>query len=83
MGHPFGEFEKNYVEADPHRIGRIYKKAVYREYTDAKFNRLMTRSADEQLSRMRKSRLAAQSATIFSALPAKMNACSRQRAFVC
>jgi len=48
MGHAFGEFEKNYVEAGPHRIGRIYKKAIYREYTDAKFNRLMTRSADEQ-----------------------------------
>ena len=48
MGHPFGEFEKNYVEAGPHRIGRIYKKVVYREYTDAKFNRLLTRSADEQ-----------------------------------
>jgi hypothetical protein len=47
MGHPFGEFEKNYVEAGPHRIGRIYKKVVYREYTDAKFNRLLTRSADD------------------------------------
>jgi FtsP/CotA-like multicopper oxidase with cupredoxin domain len=48
MGHSFGEFEKNYTEAGPHRIGRIYKKAIYREYTDAKFNRLMTRSSDEQ-----------------------------------
>ena len=26
----------------------FYKKVVYREYTDAKFNRLLTRSADEQ-----------------------------------
>jgi len=48
MGHPFGEFEKTYVEAGAHHIGRICKKAIYREYTDAKFNRLMTRSADEQ-----------------------------------
>jgi hypothetical protein len=44
MGHPFGEFEKTYVDAGPHRIGRIYKKAIYREYTDAKFNRLMPRA---------------------------------------
>ena len=48
IGHPFDEFEKNYVEAGPHRIGRIYRKAIYREYADAKFNRPMTRSADEQ-----------------------------------
>jgi YD repeat-containing protein len=27
----------------PLRIGRIYKKAIYHEYTDAKFNRLMPR----------------------------------------
>jgi hypothetical protein len=27
MGHPFGEFEKTYVEAG----GRIYKKAIYRD----------------------------------------------------
>jgi FtsP/CotA-like multicopper oxidase with cupredoxin domain len=48
MGHPFDGFEKNYMEAGPHHIGRIYKKAVYREYTDAKFNQPMIRSADEQ-----------------------------------
>jgi len=48
MGHAFDEFEKNYMEPGPHHIGRIYKKAVYREYTDARFNRLMPRSADEQ-----------------------------------
>jgi FtsP/CotA-like multicopper oxidase with cupredoxin domain len=48
MGHPFDDFEKNYMESGPHRIGRVYKKSVYREYTDAKFNRLMVRSADEE-----------------------------------
>jgi len=31
MGHPFDGFEKNYMEAGPHHIGRIYKKAIYRE----------------------------------------------------
>src|SRR5258708_30962463 len=48
MGHPFGEFEKNYMESGPHRIGREYKKAVYREYTDARFKQLVAGSADEQ-----------------------------------
>jgi len=47
MEHAFRDFEKNYMEAGPHRIGRIYKKAVYREYTDAKFNHLLARSVDE------------------------------------
>ena len=32
MGHPFDEVEKPYVESGPHRIGRVYKKAIYREY---------------------------------------------------
>jgi FtsP/CotA-like multicopper oxidase with cupredoxin domain len=48
MGHPFDGFEKNYMEAGPHRIGRIYRKAVYREYVDAKFNQLKVRPSDEQ-----------------------------------
>ncbi len=48
MGHAFHDFEKNYMEAGPHRIGRVYKKAIYREYTDAKFNRVMERSGDDQ-----------------------------------
>jgi manganese oxidase len=48
MGHPFDEFETNYVDRGPHRIGRVYKKCVYREYTDAKFNHVMERSADDQ-----------------------------------
>jgi FtsP/CotA-like multicopper oxidase with cupredoxin domain len=48
MGHPFNEFEKNYMEPGPHKIGRVYKKAVYREYFDAKFGRLIRRSTDEK-----------------------------------
>ncbi len=34
MGHPFDELEKGYAEPGPHRIGRIYKKVMYREYED-------------------------------------------------
>jgi len=48
MGHAFSDFEKGYMEPGPHRIGRVYKKCVYREYTDAKFNRLVERSGDQQ-----------------------------------
>ena len=48
MGGAFEDFEKNYVRAGTHRIGRVYKKAVYREYFDAKFNRLVERPAEQQ-----------------------------------
>lgn len=48
MGRPFDEFQKNYMESGPHRIGRVYKKVVYREYTDATFITPMQRSPDEQ-----------------------------------
>src|SRR5215813_96019 len=48
MGHAFSDFEKGHMEPGPHRIGRVYKKCVYREYTDAKFNRLVERSGDQQ-----------------------------------
>ena len=48
MGHPFDETEKGYVESGPHRIGRVYKKAIYREYTDATFSTLKPRPRDEQ-----------------------------------
>ena len=30
-GKPFGEEENFWVKSGPHRIGRIYKKAIYRE----------------------------------------------------
>ena len=38
MGMPFDEISKLYTEPGPHRIGSVYKKAVYREYTDASFS---------------------------------------------
>jgi FtsP/CotA-like multicopper oxidase with cupredoxin domain len=47
MGHPFDEVEIPYVEAGPHRIGRVYKKAIYREYTDATFAKLKVRPPEE------------------------------------
>ncbi len=33
-GQPFGEDEAFWVESGPHRIGKVYKKALFREYTD-------------------------------------------------
>lgn len=50
MGMPFmptGD-EKIHTERGPHRIGTVYRKALYREYTDATFATLKPRPADEQ-----------------------------------
>jgi FtsP/CotA-like multicopper oxidase with cupredoxin domain len=42
-GRPFGEEEKIWVESGEHRIGKVYKKALYREYTDETFTALKER----------------------------------------
>ncbi len=36
-GEPFGPAEAMWMESGPFRIGRVYKKALYYEYTDATF----------------------------------------------
>lgn len=46
MGHPFDALQKVYTESGPHQIGRVYKKAIYREYTDETFTVLKQRSAE-------------------------------------
>ncbi len=43
MGKPFEGYAKTFVERGPHRIGTVYRKAVYREYTDETFTKLKTR----------------------------------------
>jgi hypothetical protein len=48
MGQTFDELQKSYMEPGPGRIGRVYKKCVYREYEDARFARPLTRPPDEQ-----------------------------------
>jgi FtsP/CotA-like multicopper oxidase with cupredoxin domain len=48
MGHLFDHFENNSMQRGPHKIGRVYKKVIYREYVDAKFNRLKARRPDEE-----------------------------------
>jgi len=42
-GQPFGKAESPWVASGPHRIGKVYKKALYREYADGTFARLKPR----------------------------------------
>ena len=46
MGMPFDKMAKMYVESDKHQIGRVYRKAVYREYTDATFTTVKPRTPE-------------------------------------
>jgi FtsP/CotA-like multicopper oxidase with cupredoxin domain len=48
MGHPFDQFQKSSMQTAPHKIGRVYEKAVYREYTDATFTKLVRRPPNDQ-----------------------------------
>ena len=43
-GNPFGKSENIWVQSGPERIGKVYRKAAYREYTDGTFT---TRKAIE------------------------------------
>ena len=45
-GQPFDAMAKTFVETGPHRIGKVYWKAVYREYTDDSFTTLKPRVAE-------------------------------------
>lgn len=47
-GKPFGMMESPYVVTSAHRIGRHYRKAIYREYTDTSFSTLKQRSSDDR-----------------------------------
>jgi len=42
-GKPFGDEERPWVGQGPHKIGKVFKKALYREYTDATFSQLKQR----------------------------------------
>ncbi len=42
-GKPFGAEEAQWVARGPHKIGKEFKKALYREYTDATFTTLKPR----------------------------------------
>lgn len=48
MGVEFDAIARGYTESGPHRIGRVYKKAIYREYTDATFSTIKKRPPEDQ-----------------------------------
>jgi manganese oxidase len=48
MGMPFDSVAQSFAESGPHQIGRINKKAIYREYTDGTFATLKPRAPEEQ-----------------------------------
>ncbi|MGB6991344.1 MAG: multicopper oxidase domain-containing protein [Candidatus Sulfotelmatobacter sp.] len=50
MGMKFEGYSKVFVERGPHRIGSIYRKALYREYTDESFAHLKPRPAEWESS---------------------------------
>ncbi|MDX1385346.1 MAG: multicopper oxidase domain-containing protein, partial [Thermoanaerobaculia bacterium] len=45
-GEPFGDHESFWVASGPTRIGKVYKKAIYLEYTDASFTSLKPRAPE-------------------------------------
>src|SRR2546421_3919160 len=47
-GAPFGDTENVFMQNGPDRIGKVYRKAVYREYTDATFTKLKPRGSSEE-----------------------------------
>src|SRR5947209_287273 len=46
MGKPFDHMVAMWVEQGKHQIGRVYRKAVYHEYTDATFTSLKKRTPE-------------------------------------
>ena len=44
-GQPFEGLQKVLTSSGPERIGRVYRKAIYREYTDSSFSTLKPRTA--------------------------------------
>jgi len=47
-GKPFNDDEDVFVEQGEHRIGKTYRKALYREYTDESFSELKERPAEQE-----------------------------------
>src|ERR1700721_4009036 len=46
MGMKFAGWGEMFTKGGPHAIGRVYRKAVYREYSDASFSTLKPRSPE-------------------------------------
>ncbi len=48
MGAPFDKYQQVFAVRSPHRIGSLYHKVMYREYTDNTFQTLKPRPPDQQ-----------------------------------
>jgi FtsP/CotA-like multicopper oxidase with cupredoxin domain len=48
MGMDFDPVARTFTEPGPHKIGRVNKKAIYREYTDPTFTKLKARVPEDQ-----------------------------------
>ena len=48
MGMKFAGYGAMFMTRGPHSIGRVYRKAIYREYTDANFSTLKSRTPEWQ-----------------------------------
>jgi manganese oxidase len=46
MGMKFDGYAATFMQRGPHSIGKVYRKAIYREYTDASFTRLKPRAPE-------------------------------------
>ena len=46
MGMNFDGYAATFIQSGPHSIGKVYRKAVYREYTDASFTQLKLRAPE-------------------------------------
>jgi FtsP/CotA-like multicopper oxidase with cupredoxin domain len=46
MGMAPDKYSKMFFESDKHQIGHVYRKAIYREYTDATFTKLKPRAPE-------------------------------------
>lgn len=46
MGMKFDGYAATFMQRGPHSIGKVYRKAIYREYTDASFSRLKPRAPE-------------------------------------
>lgn len=47
MGMPFDAIARTFTESGPHQIGSVYKKSIYREYTDGTFTQLKPRAPQD------------------------------------
>ena len=46
MGMNFDGYAATFMQSGPHSIGKVYRKAIYREYTDASFTQLKLRAPE-------------------------------------